>query len=209
VSVAILDERVLVLNRFYSAIRIIPARHAFTLLCRRAAEIISIDDGVWANYDLKTWTDVADLQREYDPHGYRWIRTPSLEIAVPTIVRLLTYDRVPDREIRLNRRNLFARDESRCQYCGKRFPLKDLSIDHVVPRVQGGTHSWTNLVCACISCNTRKGGRTPWEAGLKLITPPRKPKRNPTVKVSIGKRRYRDWSAFLNEAYWTVELQDE
>ena len=116
--------------------------------------------------------DRIALQKEFEPDAHSWIRTPHLDIAVPKIIRLFGYDRLPKQQVKLNRRNLYARDSSRCQYCGRHFPAKDLTIDHVVPRVQGGEHSWVNLVCACVKCNTRKGGRTPAQAHMKLIRQP-------------------------------------
>ena len=74
--------------------------------------------------------------------------------------------------MKLNRRNLYARDANRCQYCGQRFPTKELTIDHIVPRMIGGEHSWQNLVCACVKCNARKGGRTPVQAKMRLVRGP-------------------------------------
>jgi hypothetical protein len=77
----------------------------------------------------------------------------------------------------------------------------------VVPRVQGGVNSWTNLVCACVRCNARKGGRTPVQAGMRLVREPIRPKRNPAITVRLGSGKYDSWKAFMDEAYWTVELQ--
>jgi hypothetical protein len=85
-----LDEKVLVLNRGYTAVRICHAREAFTLLCREAAEILSIEDGKYLTYGLRDWMDVATLQKEFEPENHRWLRLPTLEIAVPKIIRLLT-----------------------------------------------------------------------------------------------------------------------
>jgi 5-methylcytosine-specific restriction endonuclease McrA len=110
--------------------------------------------------------------------------------------------------VKLNRRNIYARDHSQCQYCGKTFSTKELTLDHVVPRVQGGENSWTNLVCACVRCNARKGGRTPAQARMKLIREPVKPRRNPAITLRLGSPKYQSWKAFLDEAYWTVELQE-
>ncbi len=203
-----LNENVLVLNRLYTAIRVVPARRAFTLLCKDAAEVIAVENGRYLNYDFVTWTEIGDLQREFEPHNHTWIRTPRLVIAVPKIIRLLGYDRMPRQMVKLNRRNLYARDGSKCQYCGKSSPLRNLTLDHVVPRVQGGGHSWENLVCACVKCNARKGGRTPQQAHMKLIRKPVRPRRSPTITLSLGKEKYASWKAFLNEAYWTVELKD-
>ncbi len=135
-----------------------------------------------------------------------WVRTTRVVIAVPKIIRVLGYDRLPREVVKLNRRNIYARDGSRCQYCGKPFPTRELTLDHVVPRVQGGENSWTNLVCACVRCNARKGGRTPAQASMKLIRAPKRPRRNPAIALRLGSPRYQSWKAFLDEAYWTVEL---
>jgi 5-methylcytosine-specific restriction endonuclease McrA len=201
-----LDASVLVLNRVYSAIRIVDARRAFTLLSKEIAEVISHEDGAFHNYDFATWADIAELQREFESEKHEWVRTPSTTLAVPKIIRLFSYDRRPSIEIRLNRRNIYARDGNLCQYCGKKFNTKELSLDHILPRVQGGEDSWTNLVCSCVRCNARKGGRTPRQAGMRLIQKPRKPRRNPAIKLKVGSRRYDSWKAFLDEAYWTIEL---
>jgi 5-methylcytosine-specific restriction endonuclease McrA len=203
-----LDEKVLVLNRLYTAIRVISARRAFVMLFKQAAEVIAVEDGQYVNYDFDSWTEVADLQQQFEPNAHSWVRTPSLRIAVPKIIRLLGYDRLPRQEVKLNRRNLYARDGSRCQYCGAQFSTRELTVDHVMPRVLGGQHSWANLVCACVKCNAKKGGRTPEQAHMKLIRKAVKPRRNPAVTLRLGEARYRSWKAFLNDAYWTVELRD-
>ena len=177
------QEKVLVLNRLYTAVRVISARRAFSMLFKQAAEVIAVENGQYLNYDFDSWMDLAQLQKEFEPRAYSWIRTPRLEIAVPKIIRLYGYDRLPRQEVKLNRRNIYARDSNNCQYCGKHFSTKDLTIDHVVPRVQGGEHTWPNLVCACVKCNTKKGGRTPAQAHMRLIRRPVKPKRNPAVTL--------------------------
>ncbi|MCZ6735878.1 MAG: HNH endonuclease [Planctomycetota bacterium] len=204
----VLNEKVLVLNRLYAAIRVISARRAFIMLCKQAAEVIAVEDGQYVNYDFESWTEIAELQREFEPDAHAWVRTPRIHIAVPKIIRLFGYDRLPRQEVKLNRRNLYARDGSRCQYCGGQFPTRELTIDHVTPRVLGGQHSWTNLVCACVTCNAKKGGRTPKLAGLKLIRNPVRPNRNPVITLRLGDAKYHSWKAFLNDAYWTVELRD-
>lgn len=203
-----IDEKVLVLNRVYTAIRVVSARRAFTMLCKRAAEVISVEDGRYLNYDFESWIQVAELQRTFEPDSHTWITTPRFRVAVPKIIRLYGYDRLPRQQVKLNRRNLYARDGNRCQYCGRHFPTRELTIDHVVPRVQGGEHTWRNLVCACVKCNARKGGRTPEQAHMHLIRRPVRPKRNPVVTLRLGNRKYQTWKAFLNDAYWTVELRD-
>jgi 5-methylcytosine-specific restriction endonuclease McrA len=207
-AACVLDEKVLVLNRLYTAIRVVSARRAFVMLCKRIAEVIAVEEGQYLNYDFETWTELAELQRQFQPDTYSWIRTPRVEIAVPKIIRLFGYDRLPRQQVKLNRRNIYARDGNRCQYCGRHFSPRELTLDHVVPRVQGGDNSWSNLVCACIFCNTKKGGRTPHQAHMRLVRRPVRPKRNPAITIRLGSDKYESWKAFLNEAYWTVELRE-
>ena len=150
---------VLVLNKHYMAIRIVGAKRAFSLLCREMAEVISFERGTYANYDFKSWCEASQFRRQFEPKGHDWVATVSFD--VPRIIRLLFYDRLPRSEVKFNRRNIFARDRNCCQYCGKRFPTSELSLDHVVPRSMGGGATWENIVCACMRCNVKKGGRTP------------------------------------------------
>lgn len=156
-----LDSNVLVLNRHYMAVRVVGARRAFSLLFRQLAEVVAYEEGTYANYDFHSWCEVSQFKREFEPEGYDWVATLNFDVAVPKIIRLLFYDRLPRSDVKFNRRNIFARDENRCQYCGKKFPTKELSLDHVVPRSLGGKSLWENVVCACVQCNVRKGGRTP------------------------------------------------
>ncbi|MBM4018011.1 MAG: HNH endonuclease, partial [Planctomycetes bacterium] len=89
-----------------------------------------------------------------------------------------------------------------------KFKTSELSIDHVVPRSRGGHTVWTNVVCACMRCNVRKGGRTPAEAGLTLVRPPAEPRFSPVITLHAGSEKYRSWKQFLDAAYWHVELRD-
>lgn len=202
-----LDAKVLVLNKLYMAIRVVSARRAFILLAKELAEVIHVDDGKYLNYDFDSWREVAAYQQEFERERHDWVRTVRYQVAVPRIIRLIGYDRLPAQTVKLNRRNLFARDRNQCQYCGKHFPTADLSIDHVLPRAQGGGESWENLVCACIWCNARKGGRTPEQANMRLVRPAKRPRRNPLITLRLGSEKYQSWKAFLDEAYWSVELR--
>lgn len=203
-----LDTKVLVLNRVYTAVRVIDARKAFTMLVKDIAEVVAIENGSYASYTFASWAEAADYQREHEHDEHDWVQTSRFAIAVPKIVRLLGYDRFPKEHVKLNRRNIYARDGNRCQYCGRHFSTRELTLDHIRPRVQGGDNSWLNLVCACVKCNARKGGRTPEQAGMRLMRLPVKPRRNPAITLRLGSPKYQSWKAFLDEAYWTVELTD-
>ena len=202
-----LDCNVLVLNRHYMAIRIVGARRAFSLLFRQLAEVVSFEQGVYSNYDFQSWCEVSEFKRNFEPDGHDWVSTVNFYIAVPRIIRLLFYDRLPRNEVKLNRRNIFARDKNSCQYCGKRHPTSELSLDHIIPRSMGGKSVWENMVCSCTQCNVKKGGRTPKQAGMTLVQKPVRPKRNPLVHIHLGHQRYRSWKQFLDNAYWSVELK--
>ncbi|MHC4388479.1 MAG: HNH endonuclease [Planctomycetota bacterium] len=202
-----LDCNVLVLNKHYMAIRVVGARRAFSLLFRQLAEVVSLEEGRYANYNFDSWCEVSEFRRQFEPDGHDWVSTVNFYVAVPRIIRLLFYDRLPRNEVKFNRRNIFARDKNRCQYCGKRYPTSELSLDHVIPRSMGGEAAWGNIVCACTDCNVRKGGRTPKQAGLTLVQRPVRPRRNPLLHVHLGHQRYHSWKQFLDHAYWSVELK--
>ena len=202
-----LGASVLVLNRFYMAVHVINVRRAFTLLFRDLAEVVHLEQGQFANYNFDSWRDVSELKAQFkEPHD-DWIRAVNFEIQVPRVIRLLFYDRIPKQVVRFNRRNIFARDSNRCQYCGRRFPTSELSLDHVMPRSRGGDTTWENIVCSCVKCNVKKGGRTPQEAHMHLIRHPVKPKRSPLLSLKLGNPKYESWKTFLDNAYWSVDLQ--
>jgi len=208
-ATSVLDTNVLVLNRLYMAVRITTVRRAFLLLCREMAEVVSVDDGAYNSYDLSSWMELSRMRTRFEAEKrdhHEWVKTPALTIRVPRIVRLLFYDKLPRRTVRFNRRNIYARDANRCQYCGRRFPTSELSLDHVVPRSRGGQSTWENMVCACTACNVKKGGRLPREAGMKLTRKPMAPRRSPVVRLKLKHSRYQSWKEFLANAYWSVEL---
>jgi len=121
----------------------------------------------------------------------------------------LFFDRLPHKEVKFTRHNIFERDRNTCQYCAKHFDRRELNLDHIIPRDRGGATTWENIVCACIPCNTRKANRTPTEAGMHLIKKPKRPKWRPFVNVTIGAVAHDSWKHFLDLAYWNVELGED
>ena len=157
----------LVLNATYEPLSIVPARRAACLVLAEKAEIVH-DDGT-------------------ELHSAR------LNIPSPTVIRLRYVVKVPyQRVAALSRRAIFARDEHRCQYCGRAAD----SIDQVFPRSRGGSHAWDNVAAACRPCNLFKRDRTPTEAGMRLTRPPRAPRELAWVVIAIG-RVPEDWKPYL------------
>ena len=203
-----LDASVLVLNKMFMAVHVISVRRAFILLCKELAEVVALEDGQFSTYDFESWRDLSEFRaKNFREEEDDWVRTSNSEIQVPRVIRLNSYDKMPKHTVKFNRRNIFARDHNQCQYCGKKFATSELSLDHIVPRSQGGESSWENVVCACIDCNVRKGGRTPKQAHMSLIRKPEKPKRSPLLNLKLTQRKYQSWQQFLDNAYWSVELK--
>ena len=163
-------RNVLVLNASYEPLSIVSFRRATCLVLDDKAEIIEHDGGV--------------------------LRSPSLTVPVPSVVRLRYMVRVARRrQAVLSRRAVFARDDHVCQYCGGAAD----SIDHVLPRSRGGGHDWENLVAACRRCNLAKRDRTPEEAGMRLRRPGCPPR--PGSWVVVGASRMPDaWKPYLARA---------
>jgi 5-methylcytosine-specific restriction endonuclease McrA len=176
------DARTLLLNSTYEPLKVISWQRAVTL----------------------RWLGKVEVVRTYD----RDIRSVTFKVRMPAVVRLLRFIRRKRPQISFSRRNLFARDKSCCQYCGGRHDSSELTYDHVLPRSRGGRTEWTNIVTCCVDCNRRKGGRTPDEAGMRLLRSPKRPEKLPgVVSVTIGINTAPDaWRDFL---YWNVELDED
>ena len=148
-----------------------------------------------------------------------FIRATSLKIRIPRVIVLLLYDKLPRREVRFSRKNIFERDDYTCQYCGKKPPTKSqalkwmernqLNLDHIVPRSKGGKTTWQNVVASCYQCNSKKGSKTLEELGWKIKTIPQVPKWNPTISVPFGLKPHKQWVNFMDLAYWNTELINE
>ena len=199
---------VLVLNRSFVAVHVTNVRRALTLLFRDLAEVVHIEQGRFSAHSIESWRELSALAALDRSPDQDWIRAVGYELQAPRVIRLPHCDRVPRHGLRFNRRNVFARDANRCQYCGKGFPTSELSLDHVVPKSRGGPTSWENIVCACVACNVRKGGRTPGEARMHLVREPRMPKRSPLMAIKLHNPKYASWKNFVDRAYWLADLQE-
>lgn len=197
-----LNQQVLVLNRLWQAVNVCSVRRALSLLFEGHAQVVmGMSDGSFQTFSFNEWTDFS--RQEPDPES---IHTISFRIRVPKVILLLFFDRLPKKEVKFTRHNIFERDKNTCQYCGKIFDRKDLNLDHVIPRDRGGPTTWENIVCSCIACNTHKANRTPQEAGMHLIRKPKRPKWRPFIQVNLGLQCHDSWKHFLDLAYWNVEI---
>lgn len=173
-------DRTLLLNATYEPLRIVSWQKAITLLTKGKVEVVAVYD--------------------------REIRGVSITFKLPSVLRLLTQVRIARRfhHVPFSRANIYLRDGYACQYCGERKPSAELTFDHVIPVSRGGRKDWENIVTCCIECNRLKGGRTPEEAGLKLVRRPRRPTFLPAVRITIGLREVpKSWRDYL---YWNLEL---
>jgi 5-methylcytosine-specific restriction endonuclease McrA len=193
-----------VLNRLWQAINVCTVRRAFTLLCQGHAQVVNGDGANnFFTHDFESWSELS--QREPEPE---MVHTISMKIRVPRVIVLLLFDRMPKKEVKFTRHNIFERDKNTCQYCGKVFDRRDLNLDHVVPRDKGGATTWENIVCSCIACNTRKGNRLPHQVNMHLIKKPIRPKWRPFVHITFDSHVHDSWRHFIDLAYWNVELGD-
>ncbi|MBX3731942.1 MAG: HNH endonuclease [Verrucomicrobiae bacterium] len=203
-----LDHQVLVLNRLWQAVNVCSVRRALTLLFEGHAQVVWGDaEGEFRTFSFTQWRDFGG--GAHDSQTDDTVATVSFRIRVPRVILLMVFDRLPRKEVKFTRHNIFERDRNTCQFCGNVFDRRDLNLDHVVPRDRGGPTTWENIVCSCIPCNTRKANRTPVEAGMRLIRKPKRPKWRPFVQVSFGAPVHESWRHFLDIAYWNVELGED
>lgn len=173
--------RTLVLDMGYQPHRIVSWKRAVTMLFEGKVEVVE----------------------EYDED----IRSVSITIKMPAVVRLLRALRGRKRAMKFSRINVMSRDKFRCQYCGRRLPMSKLNYDHVIPRSRGGRTVWENIVTACYRCNDRKGNRSPGEAGMRLLRQPVKPRSLPFVALRFDTGSIPDaWATWV---YWQGELEND
>jgi Restriction endonuclease len=193
-----IDGHVLVLNRNFQPIHVTSIRRAITLFYKGHVRAV---DAEYRTYDFRNWQDIPVQPRD------AYISTPSRQILVPHVVQLLAFERMPRQEVKFSRGNIYLRDHNRCQYCGRKFPSSELSLDHVIPISRGGKSTWDNVVCACLPCNVKKGNKLLFECGIQLRKQPFKPKWHPLHRLQ-GRNFPDIWKNFLDEAYWSVELEN-
>ena len=164
-------QSVLLLNASYEPLRVISWQRAVTMVFMGKVEIVE----------------------EYDHQ----IRSVSIVIRAPAVIRLLQFVKIGRKSPPLCRTNVLARDDFECQYCGRELSSKEATLDHVVPRSQKGKTSWENIVCCCPPCNRKKGGRTPAEARMLLRKKPVKPDWLPVLNMRLNGRVPLSWQMFL------------
>ena len=197
-----LSSPVLVLNRSYFPVHVTSVRRAFCLLYRGVAKVV---DEQYRTFDFQSWAALSVAVQEEEG-----INTVEKIIRVPRVILLTGYDRLPKREVRFSRMNIMIRDNFTCQYCGKHFKKSEMNLDHILPRSQGGKTTWENVVSSCHNCNHKKGGRSPQQAGIRLIRPPFRPKSFPFSQLMSRSNIYEAWKPYLNIvdfSYWNVELE--
>lgn len=197
-TAGVLTRPTLMLNRSWQPIHVATVARALVMLWNGTARVVDPDD-----YQLYSWSDWSRLTPREDDLCIKTVRYP---LRVPEVMVLINTDRRPKHVVTFSRRNLFKRDHHQCQYCGCKPTNDSLTIDHVVPRSQGGVSSWENCVLSCIKCNNRKANRTPDQANMPLTIAPVRPSWNRIY--STHGVHIESWSRFLSEAYWNVELEE-
>lgn len=199
-----MSAQVLLLNRNFLALEVTSWQRALALVYLDRALVV---DDEYKTYDFKNWKELSQTIEE-NPAGF--VHSPTLKIAIPEVIALKAFDKVPIREVPFTRRNIYHHYGNRCCYCGKQFAIEQLNLDHVVPRSRGGATDWSNIVTSCIPCNLRKGCRLPAEAQMHLVLKPSKPKpkRGAALLVHSPVAMRRSWQRFIDTIYWNSRLEE-
>jgi 5-methylcytosine-specific restriction endonuclease McrA len=193
----VLERPTLVLNRNWQPVNVATVARSLVMVWNESARVVDPHD-----FQQYTWTDWSRLAPR---EGELYIRAIRQRLRVPEVITLTGFDRLPTAAVAFSRRNVFKRDHYTCQYCGVQPGGEELTIDHVIPRSQGGTSTWENCVLACVACNKRKADRTPQQAGMKLRKQPIRPQWKPMY--AAHPLRIESWSKFISETYWNVPLE--
>lgn len=216
---AITADRTLVLNKNWMPVNVISVFDAVKKVCAERAVFLDVE--TFQTYDFECWiVDWDDAIRAAKIESDRVLHTVNYGLFKPEIIVSSEYTgigyKVGRRKPKFSRNNLYRRDRYTCQYCSKKHKAEDLTMDHVVPKEQGGITEWTNIVLACIPCNQRKKNRTPEKAGMRLMKEPRQPKAedlrlNPMerIRLKVGRKAPKTWEQFLGKMYMSVELDSD
>ncbi len=174
----LLERPVLVLNRLWQPVHTCSVKRALKLLCLGHAQVVQTEgEARYQTHDIGSWVEYSG---EAPPTlAADLIHSVKVALRAPKIIVLAIYDRIPRKEVKFTRQNVFLRDKHTCQYCAKIFMERELNLDHVYPRGRGGKTHWENIVTSCIPCNTRKANRLPSEVGMRLLNEPHVPKWRP------------------------------
>jgi 5-methylcytosine-specific restriction endonuclease McrA len=184
-----LDDGVLILNRSWLAVHVASVRRAICLMALGHAR--AVDPADFSTYGMEDWISMSEGGNGNCVHGV------SLLFRVPEIIVLNSYDGRQSRGLKLSRRNVLERDGHACQYCGRRLDASRLTLDHVIPKSQGGQTIWENVVAACTRCNDRKGDHAPEQADMRLLNAPRRPRWVTGLGLRRGFVRKESWRRFL------------
>ena len=199
-----MSSDVLVLNRNFYAIHITNWRRALTLLYLDHARVV---DEEYRTYSFADWKELSGLVQK---NASGFVYTPSFKIALPDVILLKTFDKLPVSEVKFTRRNIYEHYGYRCCYCGKKFTTVELNLEHVLPRSRGGQSTWSNIVTSCIPCNLKKRDMTPHEAGMRLLIEPTKPQwKGPQSLIFHASFKIKaSWQKFIDSIYWNGELEE-
>jgi 5-methylcytosine-specific restriction endonuclease McrA len=204
-SVLLQHRKVLVLNKNWTPVGTTTLQDAITKVFSTysdgtpKAKIIEPE-----SYQTFTWDDWSKLKPLATDEK---IATVNMCFRIPEIIVLTRYEKLPKPKVHFSRRTLYKRDKLTCQYCGKQPGSEELTIDHVIPRSQGGTTTWENCVLACVDCNRKKANKTPKQARMKLLKEPMKPNMSFFRYDMI--KPIKSWEAFIETAYWNVEMPND
>ncbi len=198
-----LDIPVLVLNRLWQPVNMCSGRRAVTLLFLGHAEAVCTDENQnFYTCDVEAWTRLTETGRL----SGATIASVSMRLSIPSIIVLSIYDRLPKKQVKFTRENIYRRDAFTCQYCGRPFESDGLNLDHVVPRHKGGRSTWENVVTSCIPCNTRKGNKLPVEARMFPLKHPKAPSWRPLFSSAMRPHVDPAWGRFLDYKEAEVEM---
>ena len=209
-------NRVLVLNKNWQPVNVMGVLDAIHKVWKERARFV--DPETFATFAFEDWVmNWEDAIRDSRIAEDQIMPGAGFSLLRPSVIVCTEYDgfysKSPKRRPKFSRTNIYRRDKSTCQYCGTKHKAADMTMDHVIPRAQGGDTSWKNIVLCCFECNQHKKDRRPEQAGMKLIREPFVPTAQDVsitpmerLKRKIGDNAPKTWEQFLGKMYWSVEL---